>query len=143
MKAPEPDEPTSGRAIAADRLTGWKKKKDLPNDSKDRRLARRILTHLMIESFEASQASERNNDYTGALANLELAKAIDDKNANIAYEIARLHALKRERKAALESLEEAVTLGFRDLTRLKAEEAFNNLAQEPRFEKLLSTLTGQ
>jgi len=143
MKAPDPDETSSGRAIATDRLSGWKKKKELPTDSKDRRLARRILSHLLIESFESSQASQRNNDYTGAIANLELAKAIDSKNANTAYEIARLHALKRERKAALESLEEAITLGFKDLARIKAEDAFTNIASDPRFEKLLTTLSGQ
>ena len=90
-----------------------------------------------------SQASQRNNDYTGALTNLELARAIDGKNANTAYEIARIHALKRERKAALESLEEAVTLGFKDLARLKAEDAFSNITSDPRFEKLLNALSGQ
>ena len=143
MKAPQPDDASPGRPIAADRLNSWKKKKELPDDSKERRLARRILSHLLIESFETSQASQRNNDYTTALANLELARAIDSRNANTAYEIARLHALKRERKAALESLEEAVTLGFKDLARIKSEDAFANIAGDPRFEKLLGTLSGQ
>ena len=143
LKAPQPEDSSPGRPVAVERLNAWKKKKELPNDSKDRRLARRILSHLLIEAFETSQASQRNNDYTGALTNLELARAIDGKNANTAYEIARIHALKRERKAALESLEEAVTLGFKDLARLKAEDAFSNITSDPRFEKLLNALSVQ
>jgi Tfp pilus assembly protein PilF len=112
MQAPDPEQSTPSRTVASSRLLEWKKKRELPVDSKDRRLARRILTQLLIEAFETSQASLRKNDYTTALTNLQLAKEVDPKNANAAYEIARIYGLKRQKKSALQSLEEA------DLARL-------------------------
>ena len=142
-KAPDPEETGTGRFDAMARLSEWKKKKELPNDTRDRRLARRIISHLLIESYETSQSSLRNNDFTAALANYQLVKEIDPKNSNIYYEIARVQALKRQKKAALEALEQAVSLGFKDLERVKAEDAFSTLATEPRFQKLLSTISGQ
>ena len=140
MKAPDPEMAQPPRAIAVAMLADLRKSKEQPNDSKDRRLARRILSHLMIESFETAQASMRTNDYSTALANYELVKEIDPKNANVHYEIARMYALKRQKKSALQFLEEAVSLGFKDLSRLKADEAFSLLSEEPRYQKLLSGL---
>jgi tetratricopeptide (TPR) repeat protein len=143
MQAPDPEQTTPSRSEAASRLLDWRKKRDLPVDSKDRRLARRILTQLLIEAFETSQASIRKNDYTTALTNLQLAKEIDPKNSNAAYEIARIYALKRQKKSALQSLEEAFSLGFKDLSRLKAEEAFAEITGDPRYQKLVASISNQ
>jgi tetratricopeptide (TPR) repeat protein len=143
MQAPDPEQNTPSRAVVSSRLVDWKKKRELPVDSKDRRLARRILTQLLIEAFETSQASLRKNDYATALTNLQLAKEVDPRNANAAYEIARIYALKRQKKSALQSLEEAVSLGFKDVSRLKAEEAFSEIINDPRYQKLLASISNQ
>jgi tetratricopeptide (TPR) repeat protein len=143
MKAPDPEDSTPSRLSAMSRLDDLKRKKEQPNDSKDRRFARRTLSDLVIGSYEAAQSSVRNNDYLTALANYQLAKAIDPKNANTSYEIARMYALKKEKKSALQSLEEAVSLGFKDVARVRAEDAFSSVANEPRFQKLLTTMTSQ
>ena len=143
MQAPDPEQTTPSRTEATSRLADWRKKRDLTVDSKDRRLARRILTQLLIEAFETSQASLRKNDYSTALTNLQLAKEVDPKNANAAYEIARLYALKRQKKSALQSLEEAVSLGFKDVSRLKSEEAFSEITNDPRYQKLVASISNQ
>ena len=143
MQVPDPEQTTPSRTEATSRLADWRKKRDLPVDSKDRRLARRILTQLLIEAFETSQASLRKNDYSTALTNLQLAKEVDPKNANAAYEIARLYALKRQKKSALQSLEEAVSLGFKDVSRLKSEEAFSEITNDPRYQKLVASISNQ
>jgi hypothetical protein len=143
MKASDPDSSLPSRSLASVRLAELKKSKDQPNDSKERRLARRILSHLTIESYETAQGALRNNDYSTALANYELVKEIDPRNPNVLYEIARTHALRREKKSALQFLEDAITLGFKDLARLKADEAFSPLKEDPRFQKLLSGLSAQ
>jgi hypothetical protein len=143
MKAPEPDSSLTSRSQASARLAELRKTREQPTDTKDRRLARRILSHLTIESYETAQASLRNNDYTTALANYELVKEIDPKSPNVLYEIARIHALRREKKPALQFLEEAVTLGFKDLARLKTDAAFSPFKEDPRFLKLLSGLSPQ
>ena len=140
MKTPEPEMAQPPRLQAMSRLAEFRKAKEQPKDSTDRRLARRILTHLTIESFEMAQSSARENDYTTALANFELVKEIDPKNGNVTFEIARVLALKGQKKNAIQSLEEAVRLGFKDIARLKADEAFSTLAADPRFQKLLASL---
>jgi hypothetical protein len=52
--------------------------------------------------------------------------------------LARVYALDKQKKVALQTLEEAVELGFQDLTRLKSDEAFTAITQEPLFLKLTS-----
>jgi Tfp pilus assembly protein PilF len=115
-------------------------KKEAEIDSADRRLARRILSHTLIQSIEAAQANLNQKDYTTALTNYELARQADPKNFNLAYETARVYALKGEKKSALQTLEESVSMGFKDLSRLKDEEAFSAFSDEPRFQKLVATL---
>jgi tetratricopeptide (TPR) repeat protein len=143
LKAPDPDEARLPRHEAMVRLGELRKKKEAETNSADRRLARRIISHLLIESIESAQANLRSGDYNSALTNYELAHEADPKNANLAYEIARVYALKRQKKSALQSLEEAVSLGFKDLSRLKSEEAFASLTHDPRYQKLIATMTNQ
>jgi dienelactone hydrolase len=143
LKSPEPDEASLRRHEPTIRLAEWRKKKEMANDSADRRLARRIISHLLIESSEAAQASLRSKDYNLALASFQLAHEADPKSPNIVFEIARVYALKRQKKFALQSLEEAVALGFKDVTRLKSDDAFASISDEPGYLKLLTVITGQ
>lgn len=144
MKAPNPDDSRSPRYEASVRLKDWQKKKVSPSDSPDRRLARRILSQLLIGAIEAAQPDlVPGSEFNEALINYQFAKAIDPKNSNIAFEVARILALRRQKKAALEALEEAVSLGFKDLSRIKNEAAFETFTTEPRFQKLLASLNNQ
>jgi hypothetical protein len=74
---------------------------------------------------------------------MELAHEVDQKNANIVFEIARLHALKGEKKSAVQFLEQAVSLGFKDVSRLRTETAFSSVSDDPRYQKILTTLEAQ
>jgi poly(3-hydroxybutyrate) depolymerase len=142
MKTLIPDDSGSSRYEAKSRLSEWRRKKDVADDSRERRLARRILSHLLVQSFEAAQtAISQGKDYSTALSNYQFAREIDPKNFSVVYEIARMHALKRDKKPAIEALENAAELGFKDVARMKSEEAFNILATEPRFQKLLQTMS--
>lgn len=143
LRVPQPDEARVPRHDAMIRLGEWRKKKDADVNSVDRRLARRIISHLLIESIESAQANLRSGDYNSALTNYELAHEVDPKNAYLVYEIARVYALKKQKKSALQSLEEAIGLGFKDIARLKSEEAFASLSEEPRYQKLIATLSNQ
>ena len=143
LKAPDPDQARLPRHEAMVRLGEWRKKKEAETNSADRRLARRIISHLLVESIESAQANLRSGDYNSALTNYELAHEADPKNANLVYEIARVYALKKQKKSALESLEEAIGLGFKDVARLKSDEAFASLSDEPRYQKLIATMSDQ
>jgi len=143
MKPFDAEQSRSFRAEATVRIADWRKKRESTTDSSDRRLARRILSQLMVESYESAQPSLAAKDYNQALANFQLGQAIDPKNANLSFEIARMYGLKRQKKSAIESLEQAVELGFKDAERIKSEEAFAEFADDPRYQKLLSSLQKQ
>jgi tetratricopeptide (TPR) repeat protein len=141
LKPYDADETRSYRAEAREKVKEWRKKRELQIESPDRRLARRILSSILIECIEAAQANLQQKDYAAALKNYELARETDPRSFNLAYEMARVYALKGEKKSALQTLEESVSLGFKDVSRLKGEEAFVTFADEPRFQKLLATLS--
>jgi len=143
FKQPDSESTTLPRHEPTLRIADWLKKKESTIDSVDRRLARRIISQILISSIEESQAGLREKDYNVALANLQLAHEVDQNNANIVFEIARVYALKREKKSAVQSLEQAVSLGFKDVARLKAETAFGSIVDDPRYQKLLATLETQ
>jgi tetratricopeptide (TPR) repeat protein len=143
FKQPDSESVSLPRQEPTLRIADWLKKKESTKDSADRRLARRIISQLVISSIEESQAGLREKDYNVALANLQLAHEVDQKNANIVFEIARVYALMREKKSAVQFLEQAISLGFKDAARLKAEEAFSSVVDDPRYRKLLATLEAQ
>jgi hypothetical protein len=69
MKPFDAEQSRSFRSEATVRVADWRKKRESTVDSIDRRLARRILSQLMVESFEAAQPSLAVKDYNQALAN--------------------------------------------------------------------------
>jgi dienelactone hydrolase len=140
MKAPNPDEVRSPRYDASTRIADFRRRGEEAADSQERRLARRVLSQLQIRSIESAQAAFRNNKAEVAVINLQLAKEIDPKNPNLVFELARAFALKRDKGSTLDSLEEAVSLGFKDSARLRSEEAFSFISTDPRFRKLSQQL---
>ena len=142
MKRAEEDETPTPRQDARSRLGDWRKKNTIPEDSAERRLARRVLFELLISAYEESNAAvSRGKDYETAAANLELARAVDPKSANLVYELARIYSLGGQKRQALQALEDAVKLGFKDGGRLSSDSAFATVSREQRFQKIVSALT--
>jgi dienelactone hydrolase len=140
-KRAEGDETPTPRQEARDRLADRRKKSALAEDSSERRLSRRVLFELLIGAYESANAAvSRRKDYEAAAADLELARAVEPKDANLAYELARVYALGGQKRPALQALEEAVGLGFKDGGRLTSDAAFASVSRESRFQKIVSTL---
>lgn len=138
---PDDDEHPSPRHDARGRLADWRRKGTLAEDSAERRVARRVLSGLLIGAYEeANGAVARRKDYGAAASALELARGVEPKDASLAYELARLYALGGRKRRALETLEEAIELGFKDGGRLASDAAFASVSREPRFTKMTSTL---
>ncbi len=138
----EPDQIQFPRLEAAQKLGELRRRKDATHDSRDRRLARRILSGLLVESFESAQPALQAKNYDVALDNYLLAKEVDPKSASVAFELGRVYAFRKQKKQALESLEESVKLGFKDVERLRTEPAFASFVDDARYQKLLTTLAG-
>ena len=140
MKPRLPDDDSTSRSEARSRIRDWNKKKDANDDSKDRRLARRIIASMRVGAYETARDALRSKNYSVAVANLELVRIIDPTSANAAYELARALALNNDKRGSLSALEEAVQLGFKDSERLKSDQAFTPLANDSRFQKLVSQM---
>jgi hypothetical protein len=140
MKPRLPDEDLSSRSAARGRIRDWIRKKDANDDSKERRLARRILASLRVGGYESAREAMHSKNYSVAVANMELVQVVDPTSPNAMYELARALALNNDKRGALSALEEAVQLGFKDAARMKNEPAFSSLTSDARFQKLVSSL---
>lgn len=137
-KSDSSGENSNSRQEARSKLNDWRKKSEAATDSSDRRLARRLLFGLFISAVESGSFQLQQKNYDLASAQFEFARAIDPKNVSAAYQLARIYAFARQKKMALQTLEEAVELGFQNVEMIKSDEAFTTISQESRFQKLVS-----
>jgi dienelactone hydrolase len=108
-------------------------------DGSERRIARRALGQVFAQAYEAGLFTfERAKKYDLALINYELANEINPQSPRVPYDRARVYALSGQMKKALEFLEKAAGLGFKNWPEMEAEKAFEKLRQEERFRKLLA-----
>ena len=108
-------------------------------DSSERRIARRALGQVFAQTYEAGFFTfERGKKYDLALLNYELANEINPKSPRVPYDRARVYALSGQMKRALEFLEKAAGLGFKNWPEMEAEKAFEKLRQDEKFQKLLA-----
>lgn len=111
------------------------------DDSPARRIARRSLNQVYANSYETALFTyERAKKYNQALNSFELANEIYPKNLRIPYDRARVYALSGQKKKALEFLEKAVSLGYKNWQELESEKGFDNIRQEEKFQKLLTQI---
>lgn len=110
-------------------------------DSPRRRVARRSVNHVFAETYEAAIFQyERQKKFSQALLNLEVAAEIYPKSPQIWYDRARLYVLNGQEKRAIEALQKAHELGFKNFKEVEAEAAFNGLAQNEQFQKLITLM---
>jgi predicted esterase len=127
----------NSRVWVQDRIRELQTHSDSEPDNSERRLARRVLIGVLIGSIETGRSLAVQKKYRSAIPYYELALVVRPRNPDVSYELARIYALDDKKKQALQSLESAVAFGFRDLARLRTDEAFANLTKEARFQKLL------
>jgi len=119
---------------------GLRRQAAAPEDSPDRRLARRVLEGMGITSAEQARQLLAQHEYGDAAMNLELAAILHPDRPRTHYELARARALNGERAAALAALQAAVTAGFKDAAQAEQEAAFARLRPEPSFQQLLAAM---
>ncbi len=129
------------KMLIREKIATLHKKADAAADSPDRRVARRVLNQLFIESIEsANYRGDRSSEIYRALETLEIAVAANPKNAQVHFNRARLYCGLGKKKEAIDELSKAVELGFKDADRIKAEKAFEILETDERFIKLVAGL---
>jgi len=131
----------SFKNTARQQVTGevesWRQKAKASADSNERRLARRILGQVFVETYEAAlYVNERQKDYKTMIANLELTRLINPQNSNTLLELARAYALGERKKDALDTLEEAVKNGFSDCAQIIDKVEWTYLRSDKQFQKI-------
>jgi tetratricopeptide (TPR) repeat protein len=132
---------TDSKMLLREKIGSFHKRADAPADSPDRRVARRILNQLYIESIEsANYRGDRPAEINRALETLEIAVLANPKNAQVHFNRARLYCGLGKKKEAIDELTKAVELGFKDVDRIRSEKVFGILEKDDRFIKLLAKL---
>lgn len=122
-------------------IANLQKDADEKEDSPRRRIARRSLSRVFAETYEAALFRyERDKQYDLAKLNFELANEIYPKSPRIPYDRARIYALSGQKKQALDYLEKAIGFGFKNWQEMEAEKAFEKIRQEEKFQKLLKQI---
>lgn len=122
-------------------IAGLREKTKATEDTGERRIARRALSQVMAQTFEAAMFTYYpRGQYDIAIANLEVAEEIAPKSWGIPYEMARSYALHGDKKKAIESLKRAVEKGFSDLSAIENQPDFASLREEDEFKSLVKNL---
>lgn len=111
-----------------------------PEDSGDRRVARRVIGNISIESVERGRELMGNREYAAAARVYETAVLLRPENAGAWYSLAVAQSAAGNTKRALDALEQAATHGFRDLARMEQEPLFGRLHREARYQAVIQKL---
>lgn len=106
----------------------------------DRARAQRILQGVASGCSELARQAMRDQEYAAAADLLEMAGLVRPERAQTHFELARARGTLGDRKRALAALQAAVTAGFNDAARLRAEPAFAKFRDDPAFTALLARM---
>ncbi|MGI8788699.1 MAG: hypothetical protein ACR2HG_13170 [Pyrinomonadaceae bacterium] len=137
------DAPNENAALKriSNEVEDWRQKSKAAADSPERRLARRILDQVFVETYETALYVNRpEKDYKMMSANLELTRLVNPQNSIVLLELARAFALANRKKDALNAVGEAVAKGLKDCARIIGSPEFTSLRGEKQFQKIIEQL---
>lgn len=109
-----------------------------PEDSPDRRVARRVLLGFFIGALEQGRALLDAKQYREAAQAWELAVLAHPKNAEAWYSLAESRAGTHDKRGALDALARAVANGFDDRDRIEHDPLFDALRKDPKYAAIMS-----
>lgn len=110
-------------------------------DTSERRVARRSLRQAFAYYYETAIHNflqQKKNDQ--AIFYMEIVTELQPKNAFAFVELARVYALSKQKKQAIQTLQKAVEKGFNDLKTLEENKDFDILRGESDWQKLIANL---
>ena len=116
-------------------LKQMRKDADRSEDSSERRLARRVIGGIFIESMERIRDLMAQKQYDQAARTGEVAVAARPESANAWYTLAVAQAGAGYTKRALEALERAVANGFANWELAEQEPLLAKVRRDPRYPK--------
>jgi len=139
-KLKDSDDAFSATASFKSAIANLRKESDARIDTGERRVARRVLQQLLIGFYEQATLLYKQKNYLAMSGRLELALEIRPNDPRILYNLAVAYALNGRKRKALDTLKTAVSNGFADLAKLKADNDLSTLRDEPDLEKIIQSM---
>ena len=125
-------------------LNDLRKQSEAPDDSTQRRVARRVLDGLFVGLVEQSIGLlQTEKNYAESIKRLKLATEVKPDRPGAFFYLAWAYAANGDRKKSLQSLNKAVEKGFSDTALITANKAFDSLRKDPEYQQIMARLMSQ
>jgi predicted esterase len=122
-------------------LSDLRKQSKAPDDSTQRRVARRVLDGLFIGLIELGRnLLQTEKNYSESIKLLKLATEVNPDRPGAFFYLAWAYAANRDKKKSLQSLNTAVEKGFSDAAMIKTNKAFDSLRNDPEYQQIMARL---
>ena len=125
-------------------LNDLRKQSKTPEDSTQRRIARRVLDGLFIGMIEQGIGLlQTEKKYSESIKRFEVATEINPDRAGAFFYLAWAYAANKDKKKALQFLNEAIDKGFSDAATITANKAFDFIREDPEYQQTMARLKNQ
>jgi poly(3-hydroxybutyrate) depolymerase len=125
-------------------LSDLRKQSSTPDDSTQRRVARRVLDGLFIGLIEQGiSLLQTEKNYSESIKRLKLATEVNPDRSGAFFYLAWAYAANRDKKKSLQFLSKAVEKGFSDAAMITANKAFDSIRNDPEYQQIMARLRKQ
>ena len=122
-------------------LNDLRKQSKAPEDSTQRRVARRVLDGLFVGLFEQGLSLlQTEKNYSESIKRFKSASEVNPDRPGAFFYLAWAYAANRDKKKSLESLNKAVEKGFSDAAMIETNKAFDSIRSDPEYQRILEKL---
>jgi tetratricopeptide (TPR) repeat protein len=122
-------------------LNDLRKQSKAPEDSMQRRVARRVLDSLLIGLVEEGiSLLQTKKNYSESIKRFILATEVNPDRPGAFFYLAWAYAANGDKKKSLQYLETAVAKGFSDVAMITTNKAFDSIRNDPEYQQIMARL---
>ena len=122
-------------------LSDLRKQSKAPEDSTQRRVARRVLDGLLIGLVEQGiSLLQTEKNYAESIKRFKLATEVNPDRSGAFFYLAWAYAASGDKKKSLQFLSKAVEKGFSDTAMITANKAFDSIRNDPEYQQIIARL---
>ena len=125
-------------------LNDLRKQAKAPDDSTERKIARRVLDGLFIGLIEQGTGLlQTEKNYSESIKPLKLATEVNPDRPGAFFYLAWAYAANRDKKKSLQTLSTAIEKGFSDAAMITGNKAFDFVRSDPEYQQIMARLKKQ
>jgi len=125
-------------------LNDLRKQSKAPEDSSQRRVARRVLDGLFVGLIEEGiNLLQTKENYSQSIKRFTLATEVNPDRSGPFFYLAWAYAANRDKKKSLQFLSTAVEKGFSDAAMITTNKAFDFVRNDPEYQQIMARLSKQ